>query len=55
MTDSIMGLPMLLAALLCLAGTSGLAVSSAGAVWTLAADLEALPLLGLSLKASCIP
>ena len=53
--DSIVSLPMLLAALPRLAGSSGLAGSSAGAVWTLAADLAALPLLGLSLTSSCNP
>ena len=50
-----MSSPLLLAALPRLAGSSGLAGSSAGAVWTLAADLAALPLLGLSLGSSCIP
>ena len=53
--DSDMSSPLLLAALPRLAGSSGLAGSSAGAVWTLAADLAALPLLGLSLTSSCNP
>ena len=46
--------PTLLAALPRLAGIPGSAGSSAGAVWALAADLAALPLLGFSLGSSCI-
>ena len=52
---SIMGSPTLFAALPRLAGIWGSAGSSAGAVWTLPADLAALPLFGFSLGASCVP